>query len=180
VIHRLTSLKKFIALVALTCLCSAVNAATLTFSINDGTNLGAGFLQVDPTGLATSGSLVMTSGVDTGTYALFSGGPSPTYSPMNAFIYNNMTYPSATSAPALDWYGLLFVGNGTEINIWGNGPGNPYSFWSYRGGAYNISSTAAAFGLQPVPVPLAAWLFGSALAGLMGFARGRQRVAGVR
>ena len=166
-------MKKIIALIVLACTCNIANSATYTFNINAGSNVGNGFLTTNSTGLATSGSLVMTGGSIIGNYGLFSGGPSVTSSPSGAFIFDNMTYNSASLA--LDWYGLLFVGNGLEVNIWGN-VGQPYSLWSYNGSSYNLQSDTASFSLQvqPVPVPAAVWLFGSALLSFLGMGKHKQ------
>jgi hypothetical protein len=166
-------MKKIIALLVLTFLYTTANAATYSFNVTAGSNVGSGSLVTDATGFATSGSLVMTSGADIGTFTLFSGGVSPTVSPYGAFIFDNLTYNG--SAIDLDWYGLLFVGNGLEINIWGNGAGNPYSFWSHNGSSYNVSSNAAAFTMTAAtPIPAAVWLFGSALVGLAGVGKRKQ------
>jgi hypothetical protein len=174
-------MKKIVALLVLIGLSTVANADAFSFNINAGDNLGIGSIITDTTGLATSGSLTMSSGSVMGIYDLFSGGGSPTYSPSNRFIFNNKTYNSA--AVDLDIYGLLFVGNGLEINIWGNGTGNPYSFWSWNGSSYNINSNTASFslapanspmGVQAVPVPAAIWLFGSAIIGLLGMSKKKQ------
>ncbi len=169
-------MKKIIALLALACLCTSVNAATYSFAVNAGSDTGSGTLVTNATGFATSGSLVMSSGSDVGAYTLFSGGGTPTVSPFGAFIFDNMTLGG--SALALDYWGLLFVGNGLEINIWGNGAGNPFSFYSHNGSFYNVSSNAASFTLTAAtPIPAAVWLFSSALMGLVGIGQRKQRKA---
>ena len=108
-----------------------------------------------------------------GTYSLYAytGSPAQKISPFRAFIYNNMTYNGA--AADLDIYGLLFVGNGLEINIWGNDVGNPNSFYASNGISYIVSSNAASF--APVPVPAAVWLFGSAFMALVGIGKRKQK-----
>lgn len=175
-------MKKIIALLALTCLCTAANASTIySFTVDSGSNVGSGFLDIDETGLATSGSLTMTSGSVIGEYSLFSGVPSSKLSPFGAFLYDNMTYNG--SSLELDWYGLLFTGNGLEINIWGNGNGNPNSFWASNGNSYVVKSNAASFtavetGALPasVPVPAAIWLFAPALISLIGLGKRKQGI----
>jgi hypothetical protein len=163
-------MKKLIALLAFVCLSTAANASNLAFTVNAGANVGTGSLVTDTTGLATSGSLELTSGL-VGIYSLFAGGPAVTNSPFGAFMYNNMTYNGASVE--LDVWGLLFVGNGYEINIWGNGVGNPYSFYAATSaGTYVVSSDAAS--VAPVPVPAAVWLFGSAFIGLVGIGKRKQ------
>jgi hypothetical protein len=162
-------MKKLIAILTFVCLSTTANASNLDFTVNAGANIGTGSLVTDATGLATSGSLELTSGL-VGIYSLFAGGPAQTTSPFGAFIYNNMTYNGA--AVDLDVWGLLFVGNGYEINIWGNGVGNPNSFYAATDrSTYVVSSTAASFAPVTVPVPATVWLFGSAFLGIIGMGK---------
>jgi hypothetical protein len=165
-------MKKLVAILTLVCLSAVANASNLSFNVNAGANIGTAAVVTDIAGLATSGSLVLTSGL-VGTYSLhaYAGAPVQKISPLGAFIYNNMTYSGA--AADLDIYGLLFVGNGLEINIWGNGVGNPYSFYAYNGSSFIVSSNAASF--AAVPVPAAVWLFGSAFIGLAGMVKRKQK-----
>jgi len=109
---------------------------------NVGQDIGSASLNVTDTGngnfLATGGTLTITSSLDgtyLGTYALYPGGPGTTTSPAGAFYYDNVIYP--TTDPVLDDDGLLFTGNGIEVNIWGNSPGN-YSFYESNGGYINV------------------------------------------
>lgn len=83
--------------------------------------------------LATAGGLTITAGADVGTYPLYPGGPGVTTSPLGAFDYDDVLYPSTD--PPLDEDGLLFTALGLEINIWGNSPGN-FSFYDFSGGNY--------------------------------------------
>src|SRR3954453_21036962 len=76
-----------------------------TFSYNDGINIASGTLDVTGN-LATSGTLNLTAGAATGTYALLPGGPGETLSPFGAFLFDNLINPSAN--PSLDGDGLLF------------------------------------------------------------------------
>jgi hypothetical protein len=146
------------------------------FAFTLGSNIGFGSLNTDPVvggGFwAFSGTLTVTGSSDPsilGTYSLLTGGPGATYTPSGAFIIDNVVYPSN---PALDTYGLGFVGvGGLEINIWGNSPGN-YSFYSYNGGGYNVAYTGT--GTFAVPEPSALILLSCfALVGL-GFSRRRK------
>jgi len=105
--------------------------------------------------LATAGTLVVTGGVDKGSYALIPGGPAPFISPSGYFEADNVLYPA--SDPVLDQYGLLFGKSGLEINIWGNSPGN-YTFADNTGYSFTGSGTVTA------SVPEA-----SSLATLLGF-----------
>jgi hypothetical protein len=56
-------------------------------------------------------------------------------------------YPGTSLS--LDVDGLLFIANGFEINIWGNGPGN-YEFDDFQGG-YSNDATGAPFTLTAAP-----------------------------
>ncbi|PZN87939.1 MAG: hypothetical protein DM484_00150 [Candidatus Methylumidiphilus alinenensis] len=75
--------------------------------------------------------------------------------------------------PYLDNSGLLFasdtLGTLPQINIYGNGANNLYSFWSYVNGGYNVGSDNVT--LTATPIPAAIWMVGSALAGAFGFMR---------
>jgi hypothetical protein len=106
----------------------------------------------DGTFTATSGFLVVLSGPDAGTYDLFPN-PNPPFpfgSPSGAFIVDDILYPSQN--PTLDVFGLLFTGGGLEINIWNDGGGVPYSYFSWNGSSYNVaSSEAASFTLASTP-----------------------------
>jgi hypothetical protein len=94
-------------------------------------------LQATPNGdgsfNVTSGCLFVFSGPAVGTYELIPNPnpPGPFISPSGAFIVDNQLFPGKD--PLLDLYGLLFIGNGVEINIWGNGPSTPYSYFSSNG-----------------------------------------------
>jgi hypothetical protein len=93
-------------------------------------------------------------------------------SPLGAFYYDNVLYPGQD--PLLDIDGLLFaIGSSTgttEINLWGNGKGNPYSFWEFQDGHY-ILSDQGSFADPPVPEPPSLILFGVGLAGAVGLLR---------
>ena len=91
-------MKKIIAILAFVCLSTVANASNLAFTINAGANIGSGSLVKDAVGLATSGSLVLTSGL-VGIYSLYAytGSPAQKISPFRAFIYNNMTYNGAAA-----------------------------------------------------------------------------------
>ena len=114
------------------------------------------------------GSLHVDSGVYAGDYALIgnANGTRPIISPTRYFIYDNQL---ALDAPvSLNIYGLLFGSGSTEINIWGNGANNPYTFYAH-GSSGNLS-TGGDFTVAVVPAPGAI-----ALAGLGAVAFGLRR-----
>jgi hypothetical protein len=117
-----------------------------TFTI--GTDTGYGTLNSTNIGngkfFATAGSLIVTGGNDIGTYSFYPGGPGPVISPTGFFEYNNVLYP--LSNPLLDTWGLLFTGNGLEINIWGNSPNN-YTFYDNK----SYTHTGLDFALSVAP-----------------------------
>jgi hypothetical protein len=100
---------------------------------------------------ATSGYLIVISGANVGTYALFPNpnAPDPYTTEDGAFIIDDQLFPAEN--PTLDEDGLLFTGNGLEINIWGNGAGIPYSYYSFNGTEFNLQSTNAVFTLASTP-----------------------------
>ena len=100
------------------------------FSFTIGPDSGYGNLTVTDAGagefLATAGNLTVTAGTEVGSYTLYPGGPGTIVSPSGFFDFNDVLYPSVS--PLIDLEGLLFTGNGTEINIWGNVATNNYTF----------------------------------------------------
>jgi len=131
-------------------------AYAYSFTFSDGTDSGYGELSTLASGLATSGSLTITSGTETGVYSLIANpSTSPWISPSGLFEADNITYFS--SNPLLDTSGLLFGNGSTEINIWGNGLSSPwrnaqppyYSFWTETNGAYSIENNSTQFEITP-------------------------------
>ena len=125
--------------------------------------------------LATSGTLHVTAGADVGTYSLSAGGPADFTSPSDAFIANDVLYyPGAN--PVLDTFGLLFAGDGMEINIFGDAPGE-YSFISWNGSSYNVDATGIpnSVSLHEVPEPGTLALLGIGLV-LLGAGAAKQRL----
>lgn len=117
------------------------------FAFTIGPDTGFGSLNTTDNGngqfLATAGNLTVTGGQDVGTYPLFPGGPAVTLSPSGFFNYDNVLYPSID--PSIDNDGLLFLGNGLEINIFSN-PGN---FQFYDDTGYNNLGTSFALNIAP-------------------------------
>jgi hypothetical protein len=129
-------------------------------------DLGSGAFGVE------DGTLTMTTG-PTGTYQLYTANSyTPTsdfLSPSGAFQYDNMFYP--TFNPELDIWGLLFTGNGMEINIWGN---SSYTFDTYAAGSYGTMDNFSEFVTAEVPEPATLSLVGLGLIGIAGAVRRRK------
>jgi len=127
-----------------------------SFAFSIGPQAGFGFLTSEDLGggqlLATAGVLSVTAGSDTGVYGLYPGGAGPTQSPSGAFQFDNLMFPGQD--PAVDFNGLLFLGGGLQVNIFGDSPGN-YSFWIYNAGTYTKIDSAGTVvpTVQPVPDP---------------------------
>ena len=154
-----------------------------TFSYVDGAFSASGTLTTAPGAepFTVTGGTLNTAGFTAALYTGAGAVPAGTYatSPAGAFYYDNTLAPS--SASILTNPGLLFtVGSlGTpgynEINIFGNGGANNYSYYEgtaagnypvmYNGGTFTVT------GASSVPVPPAAWLLGSGLLGLIGVRR---------
>jgi len=109
------------------------------FSFDISPDIGYGSLSTTDIGngefLATAGSLTVTGGLEVGTYPLYPGGPGIVTSPSGFFLYDSVLYPSTN--PAIDVDGLLFLGSGLEINIWGNGP-DSYTFDDNANGTQDV------------------------------------------
>ncbi len=154
---------------------ASASASAASFNFTDGTN--AGNFSLNTTNIsvgtewATTGTLNVTGGVDTGTYTLVALGPTSTIPSPGVFFADNVVYTAGN--PYLDNSGLLFasdtLGTLPQINIYGNGANNLYSFWSYVNGGYNVQNDNVT--LTATPIPAAIWMVGSALAGAFGFMR---------
>ncbi len=133
------------------------SAQTYTFTATDSGSgtFSYGALQASNNGdgsyTATGGYLFVISGQLVGIYELFPNPNAPNFytTADGAFEIDDLLYPGED--PTLDDYGLLFTGNGLEINIWGNGPGIPYSYYSFNGTEYNFGSDDAVFTLASTP-----------------------------
>ncbi len=98
----------------------------------NGTGSLVGAPSADGTFDLLSGELYVTEGLLGGAYALYPnpGAPGASYSPSGFFIYDNRVTPGSTDA-VVNWYGLLFGANGTEINIYRDGPVGSYTFYAH-------------------------------------------------
>ncbi|XVJ58380.1 MAG: hypothetical protein HEQ23_02870 [Tepidisphaera sp.] len=107
------------------------------------------------------GELEVIAGAHAGRYDLIDnpGGTSASISPAGYFIYDNQLAPGEPSS--LNTYGLLFGAGGTEINIWGNGANNPYTFYARNGSA--ILSSDGGFTIASIPEPAGVELAGLGL-----------------
>ena len=168
--HRTTVFAVFVAATAV----SAAHADDFIFDYRSDMVCGSGTLSgvVNGNGWLTilGGNLNVASGVYAGSYNLIgnANGTSPIISPSGYFIYDNQLSPNAPAT--LNVYGLLFGRGATEINIWGTGANNPYTFYAH-GNAGNVS-TGGEFTVTAVPAPGAIAL---ASLGVISLGIGRKR-----
>ena len=80
--------------------------------------------------------------------------PDAAYSPSGYFIYDNQLFPAIN--PSLDTDGLLFTGNGCEVNIWGNGAGQGSYYTFYESNGFNVNGTDTV-AQTPEPTTLIVW-----------------------
>lgn len=125
--------------------------STFTFSV--GPQSGFGVLTTTDLGggqlLATAGTLNVTGGSNLGNYSLFPGGAALTWSPNLAFHFDDLIFPSAN--PELDFFGLVFIGGGTQVNLFGNTNNDPnlYSFWAWNSGSYVTTISDVSGNISP-------------------------------
>jgi len=166
------------------------NAQADTFSVDftSGGSTVAGTLMgslISPGVYAiTGGSVTLTDSYWAGGNGVYSlvpdpSSPNPTNSttPVNWFTYDDLLTPNAANGEILDGNGLYFYDStlGLAINIWGNGPGQPYTWELADSNGYRDGGNGA-FYITPEPGTL--FLFGTGLLGLalMVFRSARSRL----
>ena len=108
-----------------------------------------------------------TSIASSGNFQVLTSGTSSNIDPNGGTAPATKTGSDLTSAGAGMWTGTV-VSAGNVGASWGFFDGTPYTE------VFNIKVTGVAAGGSTVPVPAAAWLFGSGLIGLVGVARRRK------
>ena len=150
-----------------------------TFTYQDAAVQGSGWLSAIDVGngvsTATQGQFSISSGALAGLYDLVTnpGGTTYSTSAAGAFWYDDVVYPGAPTF--MNIYGLLFSDGTREINIWGNGDGQPYSLWSWSGGHYDYSSNQGGYAMAPGGGPAAPSPSASACLVIVGAAVGSRR-----
>ena len=143
----------------------AANASTYAFNFDSTAYDVAGQFVTSDTLNAVGGYDILSvtgnvTGVGGGTISSLIANPTqPLPYNNSSYIYDNVKYDIA---PYLSTWGMLFTTvNGNVWNLWGNNPAD-FQLHSFMAGVdVHGSSTVSA-----VPLPAAAWLFGSAVLGL--------------
>lgn len=156
------------------------NPFEFTFSYANSLTLATGSVSATDNGngsfTATSGTLTISGTSFDGVYSLWQNplAPATSLSPSGAFIVDNQVFPSSSSL--FNVYGLLFTNGSREINLWGNGDGNPWSLWSSAGAGagYDYSNDQVTLVTEVGPsVPTPGALALASLGGFLAFRRKR-------
>ncbi len=164
---------------------SAAMATEFIFSYSGDSISGSGSLDATFNSgadayIAESGSTTVTvNGINLGNFTLITDPIAPTYatSPMDRFYYNDALY---LNGPRVDYWGLLFSDNTTELNIWNNGNYPLYSAWLGTQSGWPSQNNDVSFTAQDptppstVPEPSTFLLFGAGIAGVV-FSRKRMK-----
>jgi hypothetical protein len=162
---------RLLLLVAVILCASAMSFAdTFSFSFTSATANISG--QLTGTQIGSTGVFNITSGFGTFTdnTGCCGGVYNVIFSSNYGFSFDNLLTPGALAGGLLDVNGLLVfkTAGGLELNIFGNGIGQPYSLYVYDAEGFREAADGA-FYLTPEPASL--MMFGSGLLGLGGLIR---------
>lgn len=107
----------------------------------------------------------------TGQYEGFTTGTDSNVDPGTGGVSLTLNGQNLAFCPVCQAFTGTLVSVGNVGSAWGAFAGTPYSE------VFNIAITGGGAPPEPIPVPAAAWLFGSGLVGLVGVARRRRKSA---
>lgn len=148
-----------------------VQGTSPSFSIDSDTLAGVSGTQLGLTGIHSFYAPLFSGNVTTGDFSLAYNDSTSGWSIKNNFSFGLNMYDlsnlALTVTDANNWglTGNLLLAAGNASMIYGQTGANV--------GTFNLG--VGSYAASPVPVPAAAWLFGPALAGLIGF--GRRKIA---
>lgn len=137
-------------------LAASAAEATFNFTFQGVDNVASGQLVAEDLGdgrfLATSGDLTVTLGAAIGSYSLVPGNPSLVLSPTGTYLFDGIVEPGSDTVFTNG--GVVFAGNGFEINIYSVAPGE-FKFDYFTNGVNTIDPTTGTVVLRAVPEPSA-------------------------
>ena len=139
---------------------------------------GTDFTSVAPTGNTGNGGPTTASGINLSGWTVFWPNPGGANIPMGTGAWT----PPAANCTNLGCTGITF-NNGIAAISWDGTYGHTYSLWytaTVPVGSPccdNVKYLLHLVGTVSVPVPAAAWLFGSGLLGLVGIARRKKKIS---